>query len=42
MCVCVHVQGSVFVEFVSVEDAEKFVKSEKVQFNGIDLVIEWK
>ena len=35
-------QGSIFTEFECIEDAEKFVKVEKVQFNGIDLVVEWK
>ena len=35
-------KGSIFVEFVSVEDAKKFISSEKIQFNGNDLIVEWK
>ncbi|CAI8047983.1 La protein homolog [Geodia barretti] len=35
-------KGSVFVEFVSVEDAKKFLTSEKIKFNGNDLIVEWK
>ena len=43
LCMYVHnTQGSIFTEFECIEDAEKFVKVEKVQFNGIDLVVEWK
>jgi lupus La protein len=47
MCVCVlyvarRLKGSVFVEFGSVGDAKKFLTSEKIQFNGTDLLVEWK
>ena len=41
-CSSLCLQGSIFVEFEQVEDAEKFVKQDKVQFNDIDLLVEWK
>ena len=38
----VYLQGSIFAEFDQVEDAENFVKKGGIQFNGQDLLIEWK
>ena len=39
MCV---LKGSIFAEFDEMEDAKQFVKRENVQFNGADLLVEWK
>ena len=42
VCACMCMQGSIFAEFDRVEDAEQFVKKDSIQFNGTDLLREWK